>query len=409
MNPEEETRFAEAFTEFGKAAELMIEPSEASAIHGRVRRRRATRVAVAGIAALALAVPTGWALQQAATAEERDVPIADEPSEWPSEYAVTHEIEEPSPSEEASPQGDEESLETGPLPTFDDLVGTTLDLPSFMPGHDLVDQACPVGGATLEDGTTGGYMQGGGRIGLLEVLHVPMTEAGGRELPVLFLGCRFAEAAAYQAVVLDQSEGTGEWYVGAQLITSESNADSPYDIAATPPGVGYGVLIGVAERYACCGTDPDELDHWVEQVTLDDQFAPVRHRFEDGGIPDLSLQVSATEEEAGVWTVSALIVNEGGAASGDYFLSACADPGEIQAEFTVQDCDEAGMKPVATIGSLEPGEEHSLSWEVTVAPAGEWTDGAYIWFEIAPDTFTAEGIARDLVVADNDAFFEFTE
>lgn len=412
MNPEDEIRFAEAFTEFGEAAELMVEPPDARVIRGKVRRRRVTRVAVAGVAALALLAPASWMLQQAATAEERDTPeVADDTNTTVVEEEPTK-AEEPTPSEDATPDGEEEDSLFDEPPTFDDLIGTTLDLPSFMPGNEMVDQACPVDGAVLEDGTTGGYMDGGGRIGLLEVVHARMMEDSDREFAVLFLGCRFGEAAAFQVVVLEQSEGDGSWYVGAQLIASKSNADSPYDIVAAPPGVGYGVLIGFAESYACCGTDPDDLDYWVEMVSLDRDFEPVRATFDESAHPDLAITVEATEtDEAGVWTVRATIRNNSsGSYSGLYDLSACADPAEIkEVEFPFGDCSEDGMTVIEDIGSLDPGEEHTTSWQVTVAPSSEWTDGAYLWFAIAPNTLSADWIARDETFADNEAFVEFTE
>lgn len=407
MNPEDEIRFAEAFTEFGEAAELMVEPPDAAVIRGKVRRRRVARVAVAGVAALALIAPASWMLQQAATAEERDTPeVADDTNTTVVEEEQPTEAEEAAPSEDAETETEVESYDDDDLPTVEDLVGTTIDgLSSFMPGNDMVDQACPVDGAVLEDGTTGGYMDGGGRIGLLEVVHVQMSPDGGRELPVLLLGCRFGEAAAYQVVLLDQSEGDGHWYFWEQLAASKMNADSPYDIA---PGPDYGVLIGIAERYACCGTDPDSLEYRVELASLD-VSEPVLERVEEGPLPDLAVTVEATEtDEAGVWTVEAAVRNDGDEASGDYHLIVCADPNEIAADFEVVDCG-IDAPAIEDMNGLAPGEEYTASWEVTVAPSSEWIDGAYLWLEIAPNTFNAEGIARDRTLADNTATVEFTE
>jgi len=404
--PEEETRFAEAFSELGEAAELMVEPPAVAAIHGKVRRRRAVRVTVAAVAALALAAPASWMLQQVANADEQDRPVvADDATSATAEEATTPAAAPTTPAETEESDTEDGEQEQPVLPTFDELVGTELDLPSFMPGNDMVDQACPVDGAVLEDGTTGEYMNGGGRIGLLEAVNAPMTEAGGRELPVLFLGCRFGEAAAYQAVVLDQAEGTGDWYAAAQLITSKPDADSPYDLAPAPD---FGVLVGVAEAYACCDMDPDDLDYWVERITLDGDFAPVRTEVAEGALPDLAVTVEATATgDAGVWTVTATIRNDGEAASADYHLTACADPNEVSAEFVIVECGDA--RPTEDMNGLEPGEEYTTSWEIHVAPSSEWIDGAYLWVEIAPNTAVAGGIARDATLADNAASVEFTE
>lgn len=405
--PEEETRFAEAFSELGEAAELMVEPPAVAAIHGKVRRRRTVRVTVAAVAALALVAPASWMLQQVANADEQDKPVvADDSTSAIAEETTTPAAAPTTPAETEEADTEDGEQEQPVLPTFDELVGTEIDLPSFMPGNDMVDQACPVDGAVLEDGTTGEYMQGEGRIGLLEVVNAPMTGAGGRELPVLFLGCRFGEAAAYQAVVLDQSEGTGDWYAAAQLIASKPDADSPYDLALAPD---YGVLVGVAENYACCDMDPDALDYWVERITLDDDFEAVRTEVAEGPLPDLAITVEATEtDEPGVWTVTATIRNDGEAASDDYHLSACADPNEISAEFEVVECG-VDAPVIEDMNGLAPGEEHTTSWEVHVVPSSEWMDGAYLWLDISPNTVTADGIARDQTLADNKATYEFTE
>lgn len=410
MNPEDEIRFAEAFNELGDAAELMVEPPAVAAIRGKVRRRRATRVAVAAVAALALVAPASWMLQQAATAEERDTPqVADDGTNAVVEAEQPTEVEEPAPSEDPTPDGEEGSVQSDSPPTFEDLVGTTLDWQSAIPvdaSLGMAPQDCMAEGAVLEDGRTGDYMEDTYRIGLLEVVHTPMTE-GGRDLPVLHLGCRFGEAAAYWVVVLDQAEGDGSWYPAALIRASQMNADSPYDIA---PGTDHGVLVGVAERYVCCDMDPDELEYWVESISLDSDFRPVISVVDEGVLPDLAVTVEATKtDEEGVWTVRATIRNNGEATSGNYDLSACADPAEIKdVEFAFGDCLD-GKTLIEDIGPLEPGEEHTTSWEVTVAPSSAWVDGAFLWFAIAPNTFTADGIARDQTFADNEAFVEFTE
>lgn len=305
--PEDEIRFAEAFNELGEAAEVMVEPPAVADIRGRVRRRRTTRVVLAAVAALALVAPASWMLQQDATAEEQEQPVIADDGTAETADSESGKPQEPTPSAEHTLEADSEATEPPPLLSFDDLLGATFDLPSFMPDEPMVDSACVTGGAVLQDGTEPNAGDETGRINLLEVVHAPLTE-GGHDQTIAFLGCRFAEASAFQAVVIEPDGD--DWVANTQLIVSKSNADSPYDIAAAD---GYGVLVGVAEHFACCDMIPDELEYWIEKVTLDDAGEPVSEHLGEGALPDLSVQVFATEDTAveGRWTVSVLIVNVG--------------------------------------------------------------------------------------------------
>jgi hypothetical protein len=408
--PEEETRFAEAFNELGEAAELMVEPPAVAAIRGKVRRRRAVRVTVAAVAALALVAPASWMLQQAATAEEREQPVvADDTTSETAAADPTSPDAAPTTPAETGETGTEGEEQQPVLPTFEDLVGTVMDLPSFMPGNDMVDQACPVDGAELEDGGKREFMRATGRVALLEVVHAPMS-AGGEERAIAFLGCRFAEAAAFQAVVVAEGE-EGGWVAEEQLIHSKANADSPYDLMAD---ADYGVLVGVAEQYACCDMDPDELDYWVERIRIDDDGEVVSEQLEDADlgdrsrITDLSIAVEVTETEAeGVWTVTATVRNEGDRTSAPFYLISCAMTDTIEWPQPIEDCwsDTEGFE---RFGALEPGAKWQQTWEVTVTPSSEARDGMYFSMSIEPDRL-AEGIARDPESDNNRVHYEFTE
>jgi hypothetical protein len=380
----------------------MANPAEASVLRTRVRRRRAARAGVAGIAALAVMSTSGWLIQQA-LGQENDAPPAEETTaaEEPTSKTPT------TPDESTTSTAAEETPVSEPLPEFGELVGATMDLSSFIPGSD-VDQVCPTDGVELQDGTTGEYMRDTGTVALLEVVHTPLSE-GGEDRAVAFLGCRFGEAAAYQAVTLAEGEN-GDWIVDQQLIHSQMNADRPYDIMADPE---YGVLVAVAEIYACCDTDPDELDYWIERIRLDDAGDVDSERLEESdvagltNITDLSLTLTVTTTgEEGVWTVSASVRNEGDRTSAPFDLTSCATIDTIEWPSEIEHCN-SDTEWVETFDALEPDAEWEEDWEVTVAPSAEWQNQVFIRMSIEPNLL-ADGIARDQDGDDNSVYYEFT-
>lgn len=403
MSNEEDNRFETAFGELGRAAELMVEPVDATAIHGQLRRRRATRGALAaGACALLVAGPAGWWLQVSDGAELDPLPAGEQTTEIAVEQQTpTEPAPETTAEEQSRDVGGEE--EAAPPPAFDDLVGGEMDLPSFNPGDDLMDQACPVDNAELVDGSTGRPFATG-QVNLLEVVTTPLRE-GGPERAVMFLGCRFAEASAFQAVALTQRDDGG-WTAGEQLITSKSNADSPYDIA---PAADYGLLVGVAERFVCCDMDPDELDYWVERIRIDAETGAIdQQRLEEddvdsGVFTNLTVMVEwEPTDEADVYEVKLTVENEGPEESGYYMISACAYLDEIEFDVAVHDCDE-GRLWVEKVDPLSVGETHTTTWIATVAADADRSEGIHTWFAIEPVTFEASGIVRDGTFADNKA------
>ncbi|MCC3763826.1 hypothetical protein K3N28_12195 [Glycomyces sp. TRM65418] len=392
-------QFEAAFGELAEAAAVMANPAEASVLRARVRRRRTARAGVAGVAAVAVLSASGW-LMQHALGQDTDPPPADD--ETTAAVEPTPTAEDPTSPAETTTTAEEEHVEAPVLPEFDDLAGTAMDLFSFMPGASI-DGICRTDGAELVDGRTGDPMRSTGQVVLLEVVHAPMTD-GGQEQAVAFLGCRFAEAAAFQAVLLAE-DGNGGWEAAAQLIHSKANADRPYDIAAHPD---YGVLIGVAERYMCCAGDPDAIDYWVERAVLDDVGNPVLDRLAESEVPsgffaDLAVTVDAIETaDAGVWTLTVTVRNNGSDASGRYRLSGCLDAG-IEADADFVECFEGGTA-LGDIDGLDVGETYTATWTVTVAATG---DSAYARFTVEADTRSEPGIVRDVVLADNEAFFDF--
>nr|BFF22055.1 hypothetical protein GCM10025732_00200 [Glycomyces mayteni] len=150
MSTPDETLFEEAFAEFAHSAELMVDPVDSAVIHGRVRRRRTTKGALAAaLAALIVAVPAAWWLQDS-NGQEVD-PQPAETSTGETSEGPTSPAEGGTGSGEV-PEGQETETELV-LPTFADLVGAEIELPAFVPGSSSYDSACPVSPAVPADGT----------------------------------------------------------------------------------------------------------------------------------------------------------------------------------------------------------------------------------------------------------------
>ncbi|MDA1362423.1 hypothetical protein O1R50_22555 [Glycomyces luteolus] len=357
--PEDEIRFAEAFNELGESAELMVEPPTAAAIRSKLRRRRATRVTVAAVAALALLAPASWALQQAATAEERDEPvIAEERTGDPTGGEESAKPQEPTPSTEPSLETETGTSETAPPPSFDDLVGQELELPSF---GDSTELACPTGPAQLT------AADGEGPVHLIKVVHARLSEDGPQRA-VALVGCRPGEAMIRQVLVIE-AEGDG-YAATEQLHLYDYGATaSVYDIA---PDADYGVLLGLLEEEPCCSTQIQDLDRWIE-------------RYRDGGsqkltgdvpgvfITDLAVSAEVVASGEGTREVVVTVANLGENDAAQFTLNICSTESiRLQGEDS-RDCSE-GPAQVETVDGLGAGDSYETTWTIEVDPREEWPE-----------------------------------
>ncbi|MFG3341945.1 hypothetical protein [Glycomyces sp. NPDC048151] len=354
--PEEETRFAQAFDEFGEAAELMVEPPSTGVIRQRVRRRRVTRVAVAGFAAIALAAPTSWMLQQVATAEEQEAPPADDRTTetvveaTPTEAPTT-------PAEAATTETDTESAAPPVLPTFDDLVGTTLELPSF---GDSTEEICPAAPATL---TAAG---GDGPVYLLKVVHASLT-ADGPEQAVALVGCSPGEAMIRQVLVIE-ADGDG-YKVAEQLYRYDYGVNgSVYDIA---PAADYGLFLGVIEQEPCCSNLPEHFDQWIERYR-DGGFEKLSGAVPGTYVTDLRPSIEVTDTGTGTWEVRVTVENAGNGESAPFELWFCSNEAMRLEDGTTGACPD-GIA-VESAEGLAAGDVYETVWTVTTDPKAEWSD-----------------------------------
>jgi hypothetical protein len=364
MNPEDETRFAAAFGDLGDAAELMVEPPGAAVIRRRVRRRRTARVSVAAVAALALLAPATWMLQQAATAEEQP-PAADDTTveTTPDEPSATP--EDTATSAETTPDTETETAETAPPPDYDDLLGQSIELPSF---HDDADSLCPVAPAELT------AADGDGPIHLIKVVHARLT-ADGPLQAVALVGCRPGEAMMRQVLVIE-ADGDG-YAVAEQLYRYEYDENgSVYDIA---PDADYGLLLGLLSSEPCCSTRIEDVDRWIERYR-DGGFEELTGEVPGTHITDLAVSVEVVGAGEGTREVEVTVTNLGENDAAQFTLDFCSTasirlPGEDST-----DCSD-GSARVETIDGLEAGEAYETTWTIEVDPREEWPESSIAYGE----------------------------
>lgn len=355
--PEDEIRFAEAFNELGEAAELMVEPPAAADIRGRVRRRRATRVTVAAVAALALIAPASWMLQQAATAEEQ-APAAGEPTVEATSGDVPVKPQDPTSAVESAPDAETQTLETEPPPAYDDLLGQSLELPDFGEG---TEAACPTEPARLTSA------DGDGPIHLIKVVHARLS-ANGPLQAVALVGCRPGEAMIRQVLAIE-ADGDG-FAVAEQLYRYEYGENgSVYDIA---PDAEYGVLLGLLAVEPCCSTQIQDVDRWIE-------------RYRDGGLEQLTGEVPGTHitdlavtaevvgSGADTREVAVTVTNLGEDDAAQFTLGICSTESIRLAGEDHTECSD-GSAHVETVNGLEAGESYETTWTIEVDPREEWPE-----------------------------------
>lgn len=393
MNPEEETRFAEAFAELGEAAELMVEPPAAAAIRGKVRRRRATRVTVAVVAALAIAAPATWMLQQAATAEERPQ-VADDRT---TEAVVSPEpsTEAPSTPEETATAAETESVEAPPPPTYGDLLGASIAIPAF---GDLTQEVCPNEPATLA------AAGGDGKVFLLKVVHARLT-ADGPEQAVALVGCRPGEAMLRQVLVI---EADGDGYAVAEQLYEYGDHGSVYDIA---PAADYGVLLGFIEQEPCCSALPEDFDQWIERYR-DGGFETLSGDVPGTHVTDLQPMIEVADAGRDTWEVTVTVTNAGGVEAAPFELRFCSNDGIRLADGTTATCMD-GPVAVETTEGLAAGDTFTTVWTVTTDPKEEWSEdavqyGQLFMVDVHMPRYGTDALVFETATGDNTQSHTFT-
>ncbi|WP_344491574.1 hypothetical protein, partial [Glycomyces endophyticus] len=255
---------------------------------------------------------------------------------------------------------------------YEDLVGAVVDLPSFLPGDDEVDEACPTEEAVVVPGWADTPDETGA-VFLKEYATVRFTE-GGEQFPLALLGCDHGDGTAFQVVALSHVDG--QWSTLAQLAATRADGAVPA-WAAPAIGLDPGVTIGFTERY-----DPgaDDLDYWFESVTLDAEGEPVRtpvDGFDAEGYADLDVTMAAAAtDEPGVWDLTATVRNDGPRDATGYEVYLCVRSSQSYMDIGLPDCDggecaDTGdgcpddREPAAVV-DLPVGEHATYEWTVAI-------------------------------------------
>lgn len=395
MSTPDETLFEEAFAEFAHAAELMVDPVDSAVIHGRVRRRRTTKGALAAaLAALIVAVPAVWWLQES-NGQEVDPRPAETSSEESSEDAT-------SPAEGgtgtgAVPQGQESDVEDPALPTFGDLVGAEIDLPSF---GSVYDSSCPTAPARPSDGTpdpeSGQWFPDvdAGPVRLLKVVHTTL-EDGGPVRAVALFGCTPSEQTIRQAVVV-AGDGDGGWEVTEEIAVGDSGF-ALWDIA---PAATAGVLLLVPEQEPTGRYLEIELDYEVFRYRTREELADVTADAYLWGVTDLAVSVEKTANGDGTWTAAVTVANDGDHESQAIQLAMCASESlGTDGPETVPECN-GEIQGVAVLEPLVPGDSTTMEWTLTPEPFDDWNGdeqagGLYFSVWMRPVAYSVDGFVFD--------------
>ncbi|MFB9663034.1 hypothetical protein ACFQS3_17810 [Glycomyces mayteni] len=396
MSTPDETLFEEAFAEFAHSAELMVDPVDSAVIHGRVRRRRTTKGALAAaLAALIVAVPAAWWLQDS-NGQEVD-PQPAETSTGETSEGPTSPAEGGTGSGEV-PEGQETETELV-LPTFADLVGAEIELPAFVPGSSSYDSACPVSPAVPADGTpdaeAGEWDAGGGPVQLLKVVHTPLEEGGPVQAVALF-GCSPSESMMRQAVVV-AGDGEGGWEVTEEVARGDITEFPLWDIA---PAATAGVLLLVPEQESTGMYQEIALDYDVFRYRTGEELANVTDDAYLWGVTDLSVAVEKTDNGDGTWTGEVTVTNSGDHDSHGVQLALCASESlGADGPEPVPVC-EGYPDGVAVLDPLEAGDSTTLEWTLTPEPFGDWNGdeqagGLYFEAWIQPLVYSVDNFVFD--------------
>lgn len=247
----------------------------------KAKRRRAGRIAAAGAAALALFAPVSWLLANTAGAGEPQPPAPHAGANGSTETAEEEAVREEDLLPEVEFLPDED-----PVAVYD-LVGATVDMPSFVPGDGDVEAVCGSGDTVVADGMYHGAGESGdpaeGEAFLLLTTDAVVTEedrvdiadgeaAWGDLSLVGYFGCDAGDEFVFQVVVLEE-DGDGTW-TATQVVHSQPGGEVIKGVIA---GDGGELLVGFAERWDPSATGPDsDTEHWIERVRLDATGAPVR-------------------------------------------------------------------------------------------------------------------------------------
>ncbi|RRR99103.1 hypothetical protein [Glycomyces terrestris] len=390
MSTPDENLFEEAFAEFAHTAELMVDPVDSAVIHGRVRRRRATKGALAAaLAALIVAVPAAWWLQES-NGDEVDPSPAEETTDETTSRETTP-AEDGGAGSNSVPEGQETGLDQPVLPTFGDLVGAEIELPEFFPGEGSLNDICPTGPATISDAAGAGY--GDGSVRLLKLVQTTLEEGGPVEAVALF-GCAPGDGMLTQAVSV-AGDGDGGWEVTEEIALGTLDSFPLIDIA---PAAVTGVLLLVPEPH---GTDHQgPLDYEIFRYRTGAELEDVTDSAYKWGIADLAVEVEKTDNGDGTWTAAVTITNTGDHESQGFALTACAD-----AALTVEEVDglpgcTEDYRVVEEYAALEAGESVTEEWTVDPAPFDEWSGdaqagGAYLEVRVRTPMYGVDGFAFD--------------
>ncbi|WP_205324323.1 hypothetical protein [Glycomyces sp. YM15] len=277
---------ASIFTDYTADISAEVQGSGTGPLRRKARRRRIGRTAAAGTAALALIAPATWLLADVAGAGERspqpyagatgDATVSEEPDASP---------EEPEPSIEFL--FEEDPVDAG------DLMGATVDMPSFVPGNGEVEAVCGSGDTVVVDGMYHGAGESGeveeGEAFVLVTTQAVVTAedridiadgtAAYADLSLVgYFGCDYGREFVFQVVVLEAT-GDGTWKA-EQLVHSQPGGEV---IKGAITGDDGELLVGFAERWdPGAGPEDTDTEHWIEHVRLDDEGAAVREPSEYG-------------------------------------------------------------------------------------------------------------------------------
>lgn len=262
-----------------------VQGSSTDPLWRKAKRRRIGRTAAAGTAALALIAPATWLLANVAGADEQ-VPPQQAGANGAAETTEDETTpEEPDPSIEFL--ADEDPVDAT------DLMGATVDMPSFVPGDGDVEAVCGSGDTVVVDGMYHGAGESGdpeeGEAFILLTTTAVVTEEDRIDIAdgvasyadlsfVGYFGCDAGDEFVFQAVVLEET-GDGTWEA-EQLVHSQPGGEV---IKGVITGDGGELLVGFAERWdPGAGPDDTDTEHWIEHIQLNEEGAVVREPSEYG-------------------------------------------------------------------------------------------------------------------------------
>ncbi|MQM25272.1 hypothetical protein [Glycomyces albidus] len=339
---------ASIFVEYTDDTTAEVKERSTDPLWRKARRRRIGRTAAAAAAALALVAPASWLLAGAAGSDGQVEESAQEQS-----FEIV----------EGGPDDGGVTLVFGQV----ELVGATIDLPSFAPGNAGVDRVCTVDGAVVADGRLEAP-EATGTVFLKQFVQLPVIDEDD-ETQALFspqvalFGCDTGDETLFQAVVVEQVDG--EWTATQEAVRSEPGGESPQYLSSDADG---DLLVVFAERF-----DPgaDDVAHWVERVVLDSDEAPVREPVGDleaDGYADLAVDAAVTEtDEADVWTIAVTVRNTGPWVVSDQIVAAGRNEGvEVLSGAPVVVPAGEDLSAVEEIDGLAVGQSRTLEWTVAV-------------------------------------------